>query len=180
MMQLARRSLLCRAAVLLAILIAPSSAPRADEAAGEKTIVFVCLHGVVNSQMAAAYFNKAARERGLPFTAVSRGIDLYQSIPVRIQDGLALDGLEPANAPLALTAEEAGRVSDALRSIRSRMTTRETPASPTGPAFPWASTTMRRHATRSSGASMRSSPHSGSKVRSASPQNSPWKRPEKT
>jgi hypothetical protein len=114
MMQLARRSLLCRAAVLLAILMAPSSAPRADEAAGEKTIVFVCLHGVVNSQMAAAYFNKAARERGLPFTAVSRGIDLYQSIPVRIQDGLALDGLEPANAPLALTAEEAGRVSDVL------------------------------------------------------------------
>jgi hypothetical protein len=69
---------------------------------------------VVNSQMAAAYFNKAAKERGLPFTAVSRGIDLYQSIPVRIQDGLALDGLEPANAPLALTAEEAGRVSDVL------------------------------------------------------------------
>ena len=113
-MQQAFRSLLCRAAVLLAILMAPASAPRADEAAGEKTIVFVCLHGVVNSQMAAAYFNKAARERGLPFTAVSRGIDLYQSIPVRIQDGLALDGLEPANAPRPLTAEEAGRVSDVL------------------------------------------------------------------
>jgi hypothetical protein len=32
--------------------------------AGEsKTIVFVCLHGAVNSQMAAAYFNKAARAR---------------------------------------------------------------------------------------------------------------------
>jgi hypothetical protein len=114
MMQLAFRSLLCRAAVLLAILVAPSSAPRADEAAGEKTIVFVCLHGVVNSQMAAAYFNKVAKERGLPFIAVSRGIDLYQSIPVRIQDGLALDGLEPANAPLALTVEEAGRVSQVL------------------------------------------------------------------
>jgi hypothetical protein len=114
MMQLACRSLLCRAAVLLAILVAPSSAPRADEAAGEKTIVFVCLHGVVNSQMAAAYFNKVAKERGLPFIAVSRGIDLYQSIPVRIQDGLALDGLEPANAPLALTVEEAGRVSQVL------------------------------------------------------------------
>lgn len=113
-MQLAFRSLLWRTAVLLAILVAPSSAPRADEVAGEKTIVFVCLHGVVNSQMAAAYFNKAARERGLPFTAVSRRIDLYQSIPVRIQDGLALDGLKPANAPLALTAEEAGRVSQVL------------------------------------------------------------------
>src|SRR5262245_26370699 len=114
MMQLACRSLLCRAAILLAILVAPSSAPRADEAAGEKTIVFVCLHGVVNSQMAAAYFNKVAKERGLPFTAVSRGIDLYRSIPVRIQDGLALDGLEPANAPLALTPEEAGRARQVL------------------------------------------------------------------
>ena len=113
-MQLAFRSLLCRAAVLLAILVAPSSAPRAEEAAGEKTVVFVCLHGVVNSQMAAAYFNKIAKERGLPFTAVSRGIDLYRSIPIRIQDGLALDGLEPANTPLALTPEEAGRASQVL------------------------------------------------------------------
>ncbi|WP_244608201.1 hypothetical protein [Bradyrhizobium algeriense] len=63
-MQLASRSLLHRVAVLLAILTAPSSALRADDA-DERTIVFVCLHGVVNSQMAAAYFNKAAKERGL-------------------------------------------------------------------------------------------------------------------
>jgi hypothetical protein len=63
--------------------------------------------------MAAAYFNKVAKERGLPFAAVSRGIDLYKSVPVRIQDGLALDGLEPANVPAVLTASEAegaGRV----------------------------------------------------------------------
>jgi hypothetical protein len=114
MMQLAFRTLLCRAAVLLAILVEPSSALRADEAAGEKTIVFVCLHGVVNSQMAAAYFNKAARERGLAYKAVSRGIDMYWTIPVRIQDGLALDGLEPANAPNALTAFEAYHASRVL------------------------------------------------------------------
>jgi protein-tyrosine-phosphatase len=113
MMQLAFRSLLCRGAVLLAMLVAPSSAPRAHDAAGERTIVFVCQHVVVNSQMAAAYFNKIAKERGLPFAAVSRGIDLYKSVPVRIQDGLALDGLEPANVPAVLTASEAegaGRV----------------------------------------------------------------------
>jgi hypothetical protein len=114
MMQLAYRSLLCRAAVLLAILVAPSSAPRANEAAGEKTIVFVCLHGVVNSQMAAAYFNKVAKERGLPFKAVSRGIDMYWTIPVRIQDGLALDGLEPVNVPNALTPFEAFHASRVL------------------------------------------------------------------
>ncbi|MEN3348342.1 MAG: hypothetical protein V7632_1977 [Bradyrhizobium sp.] len=64
-----------RAAAILAILMASVPAA-ADE---RKTVVFVCLHGVVNSQMAAAYFNKAAQERGLPYTAVSRGIDLYRS-----------------------------------------------------------------------------------------------------
>ena len=64
--------------------------------------------------MAAAYFNKLARERGLPYSAVSRGIDLYRSVPVRIQDGLALDGLELANAPLEFSAGEAARASRVL------------------------------------------------------------------
>jgi hypothetical protein len=97
------------------MLVAPFSAARAETAMVEgKTIVFVCLHGVVNSQMAAAYFNKVAKERGLPFAAVSRGLDTYRSVPVRIQDGLALDGLEPANAPLGLAAGEASRAREVL------------------------------------------------------------------
>ena len=90
-----------------------TSAPPATADQGT-TVVFVCLHGVVNSQMAAAYFNKAAQERGLPVRAVSRGIDdLYRSVPVRVQDGLALDGLQPANTPQKLTVDDmaaAGRV----------------------------------------------------------------------
>jgi hypothetical protein len=109
MMQMACRSLLCRIAVLLAILVAPSSSSRAEDAGGKNTIVFVCRHGVVNSQMAAAYFNKVAKERGLPYTAVSRGIDSHRSVPVRIQDGLALDGLDPPNTPDDLGADEAAR-----------------------------------------------------------------------
>lgn len=114
MMRLVLGGSLCRTIVLLAMLAAPLSAPRAEDADG-KTIVFVCLHGVVNSQMAAAYFNKAAKERGLPFTAVSRGLDdKYRTVPVPIRDGLALDGLEPANAPRELTADDAGRASQVL------------------------------------------------------------------
>jgi protein-tyrosine-phosphatase len=102
---LARRTVL-----ILAMLMASFSAARTETATSEaRTIVFVCRHGTVNSQMAAAYFNKVAKERGLPFTAVSRGIDTHRSVPVRIQDGLALDGLAPANAPGDLTAEEAAR-----------------------------------------------------------------------
>jgi hypothetical protein len=72
-----------------------------------RTIVFVCLHGAVNSQIAAAYFNRAAKGRGLPYTAVKRGIDLYPTVPVRVLDGLALDGLDPVNSPRALSAADA-------------------------------------------------------------------------
>ncbi|MFQ3452960.1 hypothetical protein PMN64_06510 [Bradyrhizobium sp. UFLA01-814] len=91
------------AAILLAIALTSARPAPADDG---KIVVFVCLHGVVNSQMAAAYFNKAAQERGLRFRAVSRGIDLYRSVPVRVQDGLALDGLEAANAPQQLTVDD--------------------------------------------------------------------------
>jgi len=103
--------MIARVFAVLALLMASFPAATAGET---KTIVFVCLHGVVNSQMAAAYFNKAARERGLDYKAVSRGIDMYWTVPVRIQDGLALDGLEPANAPNALTAFEASHASRVL------------------------------------------------------------------
>jgi len=103
--------MIARVFAVLALLMASFPAATAGET---KTIVFVCLHGVVNSQMAAAYFNKAARERGLDYKAVSRRIDMYWTVPVRIQDGLALDGLEPANAPNALTAFEAFHASRVL------------------------------------------------------------------
>ncbi|MGQ0685046.1 hypothetical protein [Bradyrhizobium sp.] len=100
--------------ITLMAMFASPSVQAEGATADDKTVVFVCRHGVVNSQMAAAYFNKVAKERGLSFSAVSRGIDTYRSVPVRIQDGLALDGLEPANAPGALTPDEAGRASRIL------------------------------------------------------------------
>lgn len=80
----------------------------ADAVAGNKTIVFVCLHGSVKSQMAAPHFNRIARERGLPYTAISRGIETDASIPTRIRDGLSLDGLVPLDdVPQPLVATEA-------------------------------------------------------------------------
>jgi protein-tyrosine-phosphatase len=73
------------------------------------TVVFVCLHGSVKSQMAAAYFNHIAKERSLPVIAVSRGIAVDKAIPASIREGLAGDGLVPASdVPVALTSEEAG------------------------------------------------------------------------
>ena len=101
-------------AALLSAVFSGAAVAQNTSLEGTKTIVFVCLHGSVNSQMAAAYFNKAAQERGLPYTAISRGIDLHRSIPVRILDGLALDGLAPANSPHELTPADANGASKVL------------------------------------------------------------------
>jgi protein-tyrosine-phosphatase len=82
-------------------------AVHADPTAGE-TVVFVCLHGSVKSQMAAAQFNRIARERGLTVTAISRGVAADKEIPEGIRAALAGEGLAPVSEiPSNLTADEA-------------------------------------------------------------------------
>ncbi len=96
--------------LVLGIALQLTTPAQAEEAAlpTNKTILFVCLHGSVKSQMAAAHFNRIARERGLPYTAISRGVEVDTSIPTRIRDGLNLDGLAPLDdVPQALTPNEA-------------------------------------------------------------------------
>ncbi|MBV8288880.1 MAG: hypothetical protein JOZ35_18355 [Hyphomicrobiales bacterium] len=85
------------------------SASHADPSSRQPaTVVFVCLHGSVKSVMAAAHFNRIAKERQLPFVAVARGVDPDSEIPASIRQGLARDGLAPADeVPHALTADEA-------------------------------------------------------------------------
>jgi arsenate reductase (thioredoxin) len=73
-------------------------------------VLFVCLHGSAKSQMAAAHFNRMARNRGLPYTAISRAIEPDKDIPPSIRAGLAGEGLEPVSeVPVSLTADEASR-----------------------------------------------------------------------
>lgn len=103
------RTWLAAGAALPAAVLAPPATAE-EPAVGNRgpTIVFVCLHGSVKSQVAAAHFNRIAKERGLPYSAVSRGIDVDASIPTRIRDGLSLDGLASTNdVPRGLTPEEA-------------------------------------------------------------------------
>ena len=91
----------------------------ASDITSDKTIVFVCLHGSVKSQMAAAHFNRIARERGLPYTAISRGIEVDASIPTRIRDGLRLDGLAPLDdVPQPLMAADAAAAAIASVAVR--------------------------------------------------------------
>ncbi len=98
--------------LFMATALAAGLAAATESSEKPRTIVFVCLHGSVKSQMAAAHFNQIARERGLPFVAVSRGISVDSSIPGPIRDGLAMEGLAPLdNTPRSLTAEDASAAS---------------------------------------------------------------------
>jgi arsenate reductase (thioredoxin) len=58
------------------------------------TVVFVCEHGAAKSVIAAAHFNKIAKERGLPYRAVARGTAPDATIPAGVRQGLEQAGLE--------------------------------------------------------------------------------------
>jgi protein-tyrosine-phosphatase len=58
----------------------------------ENTIVMVCEHGSVKSLMAASIFNRRAKERGLPFHAVSHGVNPDATVPAKISEALSRDG----------------------------------------------------------------------------------------
>ena len=66
---------------------------RAAEAASP-TILFVCEHGAAKSVIAAAYFNKLAKERGLKYRAVFRGTNPDSTLATAAEKGLKEDGIE--------------------------------------------------------------------------------------
>lgn len=75
-----------------------------------QTVVFVCEHGNAKSVVAAAHFNRLARERGLPYRAASRGIHPEAGIPENIRAGLLADGLKVGTMkPAAITERDLQR-----------------------------------------------------------------------
>lgn len=83
--------ILALSAAMLAIVCSITFA--ADNPA--RKVVFVCEHGNVKSLMAASYFNQLAAQRGLPFSAVSRGVAPDSTtVPKPIAAGLRADGID--------------------------------------------------------------------------------------
>jgi protein-tyrosine-phosphatase len=73
----------------------------------EPTIVFVCEHGAAKSIMAAAYFNRIARDRNLPLRAIARGTQPDSALSAITVAGLQEDGLTPNESiPQKLSLEE--------------------------------------------------------------------------
>lgn len=63
-------------------------------AAAPASVVLVCEHGSVKSLIAASLFNASARERGLPFRAIARGVTPDMSVPTNIAAALKREGFD--------------------------------------------------------------------------------------
>ncbi len=81
---------------------------RAEEPATQ--VLFVCEHGSVKSLIASEWFNRMARERGLPLRAVSRGVEPDASVPAGVAENLRKDGFPVASlAPRRLEKSDVDR-----------------------------------------------------------------------
>jgi arsenate reductase len=109
------RLLLFVAALSLAPIADSQDSTPARTDASSAPVVFVCEHGNVKSLIGASLFDKAAKERGLPFRATSRGLTPEANVPPKIAEALRSDDVEVAGfKPQALTAHD---VSTAARVI---------------------------------------------------------------
>ena len=61
----------------------------------KKAVLFLCPHGGAKSVMAAAYINRLAEERQLPFSArAAAAEDPYDAVPDPVADLLQRDGID--------------------------------------------------------------------------------------
>jgi len=89
------------------------SAPVGPPAAKPQTIVFVCPFGSAKSVVAARFFNRMAKEQGLPYRAVARGLTPEATIPSYVREPIRADGFEigAEEKPVRLKAGEVRRAS---------------------------------------------------------------------
>lgn len=94
--------------LLIAVaLVLFSSLAAQPKPADSPAIVFVCEHGAAKSVIAAAYFNKLAAERGLPYRATFRGTAPQEALSTRAVEGLRADGVPvPDGRPTAIAGSD--------------------------------------------------------------------------
>jgi len=113
-----------RFTAILSLILAVTTCPiaqsqrdgKSDSTSGqEQVVVFICEHGAAKSIIAAAYFNKLARERNLKFRAIARGTNPQEEISASAASGLQADGLTSSEQkPVALARDD---VSGAVRVV---------------------------------------------------------------
>jgi arsenate reductase len=87
------------ASITLAMLTAGSSGAELAAVKAEtppRLVVFVCEHGSAKSLVAASFFERMAKERGIAVRAVSRGTAPDASVPGAVVEALRGDGFDVA------------------------------------------------------------------------------------
>jgi arsenate reductase len=70
-------------------------------------VAFVCLHGSAKSLIAAEYFNKLARARGLAIHATTSGPEPDPEVPTNVIEGMKTRGIDVhAYRPTLIAAEQ--------------------------------------------------------------------------
>src|SRR5688572_17857290 len=68
------------------------------EAPSPNTVLFLCPHGGAKSVIAASYFNRLAKERGLTLTSVAAATEEpYDRVPPAVAASLAQEGIDVSN-----------------------------------------------------------------------------------
>jgi arsenate reductase len=81
--------------VVLTLMLLPGISATAEHTSSPRVlrVVFVCEHGSVKSLVAASYFNRTAKSRGLSFDAIARGTTPESTVPRIVQKGLSEAGM---------------------------------------------------------------------------------------
>jgi protein-tyrosine-phosphatase len=72
----------------------------------KKVILFVCEHGAARSTIAAAYFNKIAKEQGLNYQAIFRGTNSQDTLTPATKAGLIRDNFDVTDMKPTLVSEK--------------------------------------------------------------------------
>ena len=73
-------------------------------------IIFVCEHGAAKSVIAADYFNKLAKERGLPYEALCRATAPDSTLHTATRAGLKTDNIQPNLSPQKISLTDTTNV----------------------------------------------------------------------
>lgn len=65
-----------------------------NQSTNSKEILFICPHGAARSPIAAAYFNKLAKEKNLNYHAIFRGTEPDKTLSTRTIEGLTAEGID--------------------------------------------------------------------------------------
>jgi arsenate reductase (thioredoxin) len=72
-----------------------------------RKVAFVCLHGSAKSLIAAEYFNKLARARGLAVHATTSGPEPDPEVPANVVEGMKTRGIDvQAYRPTLIAADQ--------------------------------------------------------------------------